>query len=352
MPVFNVEKYLRQCLDSLLNQSLSEFEIICVDDGSTDSSLDILKEYQEKDSRVKVFTQQNKFAGVARNVGLEHASGEYVFFLDSDDFFEPNMFLEVYNQGKKTDADVVIFGARKFDHSTQKYMESANSFRAEYLKDKEVFDHTDYPYTLLLLTVTCPWTKAYKREFVVTEKLQYQALQNTNDYFFSIMALCVAKRITTINKEFTNYRVGMNTNLQALKDKKNPLCFSEAVEGVYNELHNRGIYEQLQCAFVNTAIFEYAANLRSLKTIEAFTKVIHKMREESVQKMNLLSYPSEVYIRKNDLALVKKAMSIRDEEIQELFDNRNKKKKSLKSLVSKMLPRSVKTKILKKLVNK
>ena len=109
MPVFNVEKYLRQCLDSLLNQSLTEFEIICVDDGSTDSSLEILHEYQQKDHRVKVLTQQNKFAGVARNNGLKVAQGEYVFFLDSDDFFEKDMFMEVYNQGKKTDADIVIF---------------------------------------------------------------------------------------------------------------------------------------------------------------------------------------------------------------------------------------------------
>jgi len=353
MPVYNVEKYLRQCLDSLLNQTLQEFEIICVDDGSKDSSLAILQEYQQKDDRVKVLTQQNKYAGVARNNGLKIAQGEYVFFLDSDDFFEKDMFTEVYNQGKKVDADIVIFGARKFDQTTQKFGPSVNSFKEEYMCGKEVFNWKDQPFSLLLLTVTCPWTKGYKREFIIKEGLQYQALQNTNDYYFSQMALCLADRITTVNKILTNYRVGMNTNLQALKDKKNPLCFVEAVLGVYNELKKRGIYEKLQYAFVNTAVFEFAANLRSLKTIEAFTKVIHKMKDEDVQTLRMLSYNYKIYLRKNDYSLVNRAMKVRtSEEIQELFNNRNRKKRTIKSVMNHCIPKKLRMKLIRRKLNK
>ena len=90
MPVYNVEKYLRQSLDSVLAQTLSEIEIICVDDGSTDGSYDILEEYAAKDQRITVLKQQNQYAGVARNHGLEKAGGKYVVFWDSDDFFEKN----------------------------------------------------------------------------------------------------------------------------------------------------------------------------------------------------------------------------------------------------------------------
>ena len=86
IPVYNAEKYLRQCLDSVVNQTLRDIEIICVDDGSTDGSIEILREYEQKDSRVKVLCQKNQYAGVARNNGLSHASGEYVFFMDSDDY--------------------------------------------------------------------------------------------------------------------------------------------------------------------------------------------------------------------------------------------------------------------------
>ena len=110
IPVYNVEKYLRECLDSVVNQTLREIEIICVDDGSTDSSLDILKEYASKDNRITVIGQQNLHAGVARNAGLAVARGEYLSFLDSDDFFELNMLAEMYNTAKKDGSDTVICG--------------------------------------------------------------------------------------------------------------------------------------------------------------------------------------------------------------------------------------------------
>ena len=96
IPIYNVETYLPQCLDSIINQTLKEIEIICVDDGSTDKSLDILKEYAKKDKRVAIITQKNLHAGVARNAGLSQAKGEYISFLDSDDFCEPEMFEKMY----------------------------------------------------------------------------------------------------------------------------------------------------------------------------------------------------------------------------------------------------------------
>lgn len=92
IPVYNAEKYLRECLDSVVNQTLEEIEVICVDDGSTDGSLDILYEYEEKDSRVKVLKQKNQHAGVARNAGIDIAQGEYVHFLDSDDYLTLNAY--------------------------------------------------------------------------------------------------------------------------------------------------------------------------------------------------------------------------------------------------------------------
>ena len=97
MPVYNVEEYLEQAIESLLNQSMKHIEIIAVDDGSTDRSLDILKRYESLDKRVKVFSQKNQYAGVARNLGLSKAKGEYVIFLDSDDFFENNSSYAIYD---------------------------------------------------------------------------------------------------------------------------------------------------------------------------------------------------------------------------------------------------------------
>ena len=99
VPVHNTEQYLRQCLDSLVSQTLREIEIICVDDGSSDGSLAILQDYAALDSRVCIIEQESVGAGPARNAGLDAALGEYIAFLDSDDFFEPSMLEEAYVSG-------------------------------------------------------------------------------------------------------------------------------------------------------------------------------------------------------------------------------------------------------------
>lgn len=101
IPVYNAEKYLGKCLESLLSQTLQEMEIICVDDGSSDGSPEILKRFQERDGRVRILTQENQYAGAARNNGMKEAQGEYLLFLDADDFFENTLLEKVYNQGKR-----------------------------------------------------------------------------------------------------------------------------------------------------------------------------------------------------------------------------------------------------------
>ena len=116
IPVYNVEEYLRECLDSVVNQTLKEIEIICVDDGSTDNSLEILKEYAKKDSRITVITQQNLHAGVARNAGLAVARGEYLSFLDSDDFFELNMLEETYEVAKTENSDLTFYQYKNYNN--------------------------------------------------------------------------------------------------------------------------------------------------------------------------------------------------------------------------------------------
>ena len=96
LPVYNAEEYLEECLESIANQSFKDIEIICVNDGSTDASLDVLEKRQKHDSRISIITRENKGAGAARNVGLEHASGDYIYFMDSDDYLELTAFEELF----------------------------------------------------------------------------------------------------------------------------------------------------------------------------------------------------------------------------------------------------------------
>ena len=115
IPVYNVEKYLGECLDSILAQTFQDFEIICVDDGSTDRSLDILQEYKRKDDRFVIFQQRHAGAGAARNHGLKLAEGKYIQFLDSDDYFEPTLLEELYTRAEKFGSDLTVCSSRKVD---------------------------------------------------------------------------------------------------------------------------------------------------------------------------------------------------------------------------------------------
>lgn len=109
IPVYNVEKYIKECLDSVLNQTFSDFEVICVNDGSTDKSLSILEEYTKKDTRIKVISQQNQGLSDARNTGIDTAQGKYIYFLDSDDWIEPDTLEVCYNTAEENQLDELVF---------------------------------------------------------------------------------------------------------------------------------------------------------------------------------------------------------------------------------------------------
>ena len=109
VPVYNVEKYLRECLDSLANQTFEDFEVICVNDGSDDSSLSILEEYASEDERFKIVSQENKGLSGARNTGMNYIKGRYLLFLDSDDWLELNALELLYNHANALNSEMVIF---------------------------------------------------------------------------------------------------------------------------------------------------------------------------------------------------------------------------------------------------
>lgn len=118
MPVYNAERYLKETLDSVVRQSFQKLEIILVDDGSTDSSLTILKDYEIADSRVHVFHQSNKGAGAARNLGMRHATGKYLLFLDCDDLFELDMVEKMYVTAEEREVDVLVCRSDHFDDTS------------------------------------------------------------------------------------------------------------------------------------------------------------------------------------------------------------------------------------------
>ena len=166
MPIYNVEDYLKDSLYGLLNQSLEDIEIICVNDGSTDNSLEILETYAQSDDRFKIFNQENQGQGVARNHGIKLSQGEYIYFMDADDYLELNALEVFYNMSKSLDLDILIFKLINFDDGTSEEYTS-NYYEMSFLKpyDGKVFNYKIIGERILDVAVSPPG-KFFKKSLI------------------------------------------------------------------------------------------------------------------------------------------------------------------------------------------
>ena len=206
IPVYNVEKYLNQCLDSVLNQTLQDIEVICVNDSSTDGSLAILEEYAKKDERMTVVTQPNSGAGAARNKGLSLAVGKYLSFLDSDDFFEPDMLELAYKKAEEDRADFVVFQSDQYYANKKKFVEVSWTLREKEIPPYTPFSHRQMTDNIFKVFVGWAWDKLYNREFVLRNRLQFQEQRTSNDLLFVFSAVALAKRISIVKKVLAHQR--------------------------------------------------------------------------------------------------------------------------------------------------
>lgn len=228
IPVYNTAEFLRQCLDSIVNQTLQDIEIICVDDGSTDASLDILHEYASNDSRITILTQQNRGAGAARNTGIQIAHGEYLAFFDSDDFFDLRLLEKVTRKGDATNADIVMFGAKHYNNQTHEFSPMDYILNTKCLPNKDSFSSLDVSDCIFQLTTSSPWSKLFRRSFSEKNGLKFQDLKNSEDILYVLSAISIANRISLVNEKLVSYRVGLNNNLESRKNLY-PLEFYKAL---------------------------------------------------------------------------------------------------------------------------
>ncbi len=197
IPVYNVEKYLRQCLDSVVLQTLKDIEIICINDGSTDSSFDILKEYEEKDKRIIIINKENEGLSAARNLGILKARGEYIGFVDSDDWLELDFYEKLYNAAKKYQADIACTNIRRVyeDFSECLYMK-CDKYRS--------FAKLRKKYKLAQLPENCyVMNRIYERIKLQKSKLQFENGVTFEDIVFSHKVIYFLGKLVTVPD--TNY---------------------------------------------------------------------------------------------------------------------------------------------------
>lgn len=298
IPVYNVEKYLKQCLDSIVNQTLKEIEIICVDDGSSDNSLNILRDYEKMDSRVIVLTQANSGAGVARNAGMQIAQGEYLSILDSDDFFELDMLEQAYLQCKKDDVDFCVFRSDQYDNVNDIYQDIPWTIKQRYLPKTTPFSAQEIAPYIFQIFNGWSWDKLYRRSFVEKNGLQFQGLRTTNDAFFVFMTNAQAEKITIVDKILAHHRVNTKTSLSVTREKSWDCCY-QAMNAIKLELKNRKQYQLVEQSFINWALHFSLWNVRTLQG-EAKENLVQALKEKYFVELEIGKYPKEYFYNQDE----------------------------------------------------
>ena len=205
VPVYNVETYLPQCLDSLVNQTLKNIEIIVVDDGSTDGSLAIARQYASRDDRIVVLTKENRGYGHTMNLGFSHATGDYIGIVESDDCAAPDMFEKLYAQASRHKADVVRsnYWNMSDNGKTLSLIDVLNLARAPYETPFDAKDHPD-----ILRGSPSIWTMIYRKEFLKNRGIAFIESPGASyqDTGFALKVLTSAERIVLVREAYLRYR--------------------------------------------------------------------------------------------------------------------------------------------------
>jgi len=211
IPVYNVEKYLEQCLDSILSQDYSSYEIICINDGSTDQSSEILKKYNSKHSNIKVKTIQNSGTSVARNEGIKMAIGQYILFIDSDDWIEKNSLECIYHYLNSDPVDILSFNGSLYYEKNQKVEidtgERINSLSGWEYYNKTVFRPKKFHFVCVVI-------KAYKRLFLINNHLYFHPGLLHEDNLFTPLVFYHATSTAEIPDRLYYYRIHEGSKMQ------------------------------------------------------------------------------------------------------------------------------------------
>lgn len=245
VPVYNVENYIAQCLDSIICQTLSDIEIICVNDGSTDDSLEILKAYEKFDKRITVIDQENTGVSGARNTGLSRANGEYAAFFDSDDFVSPVILERLYTNAKKYDSDYVYCNVTCVDTKSGKNFLWNRGFSPQMKKNftGKVFCEKDLDSKEYFDQHVMVWNKLYKKEFLDSINLKFYEGLIFEDYLFFTKLFFNAQRISFDPDPLYFYRYNREGSIIKAADKRYFDIFKISEE-VVKTVKNSGEWEK------------------------------------------------------------------------------------------------------------
>lgn len=232
IPVYNVEKYLKRCLDSIINQTFKDLEIICINDGSTDDSQKILDEYAAKDPRIKVLNQKKSGPSTARNLGISLASGEYISFIDSDDWIDLDFYEKLYTSAKKYDADIAIAGIIRLNAHRRKFLLN--------IPEEKIYTNTDEKFKICNcpdLNYTC--NKIYKLGKIKKFELKFKEGVVYEDIIYTPQVIYYLDKLVTVPNTYYYYWRTPNS-IVATKSKafKDNMEYAKNLASDFIKAHN------------------------------------------------------------------------------------------------------------------
>ncbi len=302
LSVYNVEKYLNECLDSILNQTFKDFELICINDSSTDRSLDILNDYAAKDSRVKVFTQPNGGASSTRNYGMKQASGDYLLFWDSDDYFDITILEKLYNKASLYNADIVVTSYKLFDDTTKEVIDKRSQINKKFLPDKDVFCIDDLQNGKFSFLPMAPWAKMYKRDFILGNGLLFQDLKSCTDVFFTYATIALAEKICIVDENLIFYRIN---RLGSITSKRGDKSQNIIKAYLYTKefFENSNLWQKYNAELKNAFIGCFKNEIKNIETKENlvlfFDEIKSQLSNEDAQYFcKVLNRPLKSFMQK------------------------------------------------------
>lgn len=296
VPIHNGEKYLKESLDCIIGQTLKEIEILCVDDESTDNTVDIIRSYMSQDERIVLFQNKKSNAGAARNYAMKHAKGKYLLFWDGDDLFEVDAVQSLYEQIEKDQADICVCNADHYDTKENIYIAKPQYLKHAYIPENIPFSWETNGRYIFNFTSQVAWNKMYRREFVEKNTLFFQEIPRINDHYFVSVSTVMAERITVLDRRLVHYRVNQNENLTS-HSSETPLCKYEVQCDIRCKLEELGVLddEGVRQSFVNKAINTLIHGLNIQNDIAGYRELYNCLKYEGMDQLGLRGHEKDYF---------------------------------------------------------
>lgn len=272
VPIYNVEDFLGECLDSLVKQTLKDIEIVCINDGSTDGSLKIVKEYDKNDPRIVIIDKKNTGYGDSMNQGLDKATGEYVGIVEPDDFIELDAFEKMYKIAKTNNLDVVKANFYEYFTDKKRDVAKSNMFLSE--EENIVLDPREQRH--VFYEQPSIWSAIYNRKFLNDNNIRFLPSPGASyqDAGFNFKVWASAKKVIMLNSAFLHYRQD-NPN-SSVKSEGKVYAVKDEYDEVEKWLKKRGLYEEYSSTLAGMRFSSYIWNMRRLtrKTAKEFAKTV------------------------------------------------------------------------------